>query len=99
MLTRHSVAGALAIAIVAIAVPASAQQPPGMTAPTSPSPVGPGPAPGSGSAGADPVARQGAFVDVGLDLGPQSALVGDVQVGWMIASWAGVFVSLSCLLV
>jgi hypothetical protein len=99
MLTRHRVAGVLAIAIIAIAVPASAQLPPGMTAPTSPSPVGPGPAPGTGDASAAPVERQGPFVAVGLQVGPQSALVGDVQVGWMITPWAGAFVSLSGILV
>lgn len=99
MRTRHRVAGILAIAVLAFAVPASAQQPPGMTTPTSPSPVDPGLAPGSGNAGAAPVARQGPFVGVGLDVGPQSALVGDAQVGWMIAPWVGVFVSLSGLLV
>lgn len=99
MLTRHRVAGVLAIAVVAIAVPASAQ--PGMTAPTSPAPAGSGaaPAPDSGNAGAAPAGRQGPFVGAGLDIGPQSALVGDVQVGWMIAPWVGVFVSLSGLLV
>jgi hypothetical protein len=101
MRTRHRVTGVLAIAVLAIALPASAQVPPGMTAPTSPSPVAPcaGPAPGSSSAGADPVERQGPFVGVGLDVGPQSALVGDLQVGWMLAPWVGVFVSLSGLLV
>jgi hypothetical protein len=101
MRTRHRVAGVLAIAVLALAAPASAQLPPGMTAPTSPAPVSPGaaPAPGSGNVGADPVVRQGPFVGVGLDVGPQSALVGDVQVGWMIAPWVGVFVSLSGLLV
>ena len=101
MLTRHRVVGILAIAVLAIAAPASAQLPPGMTAPTSPPPVEPGagPAPGSGNTGGAPVGRQGPFVSVGLDIGPQSALVGDVQVGWMIAPWVGVFVSLSGLLV
>src|SRR5262252_2856594 len=101
MRTRHRVTGVLTIVILAIAVPASAQVPPGMTAPTSPSPVAPctGPAPGTSNAGADPVERRGPFVGVGLDLGPQSALVGDLQVGWMLAPWVGVFVSLSGLLV
>lgn len=96
MRTRHRVAGVLAIAL-----PASAQAPPGMTTPTSPSPVGPGagPVPGSGNASADPVERQGPFVSVGLDAGPEAALVGDLQVGWMIAPWVGVFVSLSGLVV
>lgn len=99
MRIQHRVAGALAITVLALAAPASAQLPPGMTAPTSP--VGPGaaPAPGSVSAGAAPVGRQGPFVGVGLDIGPQAALVGDVQVGWMIAPWVGVFASLSGLLV
>jgi hypothetical protein len=97
MRIRHRVAGILAIAVLAIAAPVSAQVPPGMTAPTSPPPVGPGagPAPGSSSAGADPVMRQGPFVAVGLELGPESALLGDLQVGWMIAPWVGAFVSLS----
>ena len=101
MRIRHRVAGVLAIAVLAIAVPASAQLPPGMTAPTGPPPAGPGaaPAPGSGSASADPVERQGPFVAVGLGVGPESALVGDVQVGWMITPWAGAFVSLSGILV
>jgi hypothetical protein len=101
MHTRHRSAGVLAIAVLAIALPASAQVPPGMTPPTSPAPVGPGagPAPGTGNAGADPVERQGPFVAVGIDAAPQSVLVGDVQVGWMIAPWFGVFVSLSGLLV
>lgn len=101
MRIRHRVAGVLAIAVLAIAVPASAQLPPGMTAPTGPPPAGPGaaPAPGSGSAGAAPVERQGPFVAVGLQVGPESALVGDVQVGWMITPWAGAFVSLSGILV
>lgn len=96
---RHRVVGVFAIAVLAIAVPAFAQ--PGMTVPTSPSPAGPsaGPTPGTGNAGADPVERQGPFVAVGIDAGPQSVLVGDVQVGWMIAPWVGVFVSLSGLLV
>lgn len=97
MRIRHRVAGVLAIAVLAIAVPASAQ--PGMTAPTSPPPPGPGAPPGSGNAGTAPVEHQGPFVGFGLDVGPQSVLVGDVQVGWMIAPWVGVFVSLSGLLV
>lgn len=97
MCIRHRVAGILAIAVLALAAPASAQLPPGMTTPTSPPPVGPGagPAPGSGNAGAAPVERQGPFLAVGLAVGPESALVGDVQVGWMIAPWVGAFVSLS----
>jgi hypothetical protein len=100
MRIRHRVAGVLAIAVLAIAVPASAQLPPGMTVPTSPPPVGPGagPAPGSGAVAA-PVGRQGPFLAVGLEVGPESALVGDVQVGWMIAPWVGAFVSLSGIVV
>jgi hypothetical protein len=94
MRTRHSVAGLLAIAVLAITLPASAD-PPGMTAPTNP-PVGPGagPATGACNACADPVERQGPFVSFGLDAAPQGVLVGDLQLGWMLAPWIGVFVSL-----
>lgn len=99
MHTCHCVAGLLAIAALAIAVPASAQ--PGMTVPTTP-PVGTGPGPGAGTAPAagacnacaEPVERQGAFVSVGIDAAPQRVLVGDLQLGWMLAPWIGVFVSL-----
>lgn len=91
MRPRHCVAGLLAITALAIAVPASAQ--PGMTTPTSP-PVGPGPAPGACNTCADPMERQGPFVSVGLDAAPHGLLVGDLQLGWMIAPWIGVFVSL-----
>lgn len=99
MRIRHRVAGVLAIAVLATAAPVSAQLPPGMTAPTSSPPVGAGPAPGSGHAGAAPVGHQGPFLAVGLSVGPESALVGDVQVGWMLAPWVGAFVSLSGLVV
>jgi hypothetical protein len=101
MRTRHRVAGILAIAVLAIALPASAQVPPGMTAPTNPPPVGPGagPATGIGHPGADPMERQGPFISLGLDAAPQGALVGDLQLGWMIAPWIGVFVSLDGLVV
>jgi hypothetical protein len=96
MRTRPRVAGILAIAVLAIALPASAQVPPGMTAPTNPPPVGPGagPATGTGNAGADPMERRGPFFSVGLDAAPQGVLIGDLQLGWMIAPWIGVFVSL-----
>ncbi len=91
MRTCHCVASLLAIAALVIAVPASAQ--PGMTTPTSP-PVGPGPTPSTCSTCADPTERQGPFVSVGLGAIPQRVFVGDVQLGWMIAPWLGVFVSL-----
>lgn len=94
MRTRPCVAGLLAIAVLAIALPASAQ--PGMTAPSPPVGPGPGaaPAPGACSACGDPVERQGPFVSFGLDVAPQGVLVGDLQLGWMVAPWIGVFVSL-----
>jgi hypothetical protein len=96
MHTRHCVVGLLAIAVLAVAVPASAQ--PGMTAPTNPPPVGAGagagPATGTCNACAELVERQGPFVSVGIDAGPQGVRVGDLQLGWMLAPWIGVFVSL-----
>ncbi|HEX8109589.1 MAG TPA: hypothetical protein VF516_17780 [Kofleriaceae bacterium] len=94
MRTRHRVAGLLAIAVLAIALPASAQ--PGMTAPTNPPPVGPGAGPATGACIAceAPVERQGPFLSFGLDAAPHGVPVGDVQLGWMLAPWIGVFVSL-----
>jgi hypothetical protein len=95
MRTCHCIAGLLAIAALAVAVPASAQ--PGVTVPTTP-PVGAGagagPAAGACNACAEPVERQGPFVSVGIDAAPQGVLVGDLQLGWMVAPWIGVFVSL-----
>jgi hypothetical protein len=98
MHTCHCVAGLLAIVVLAIALPASAD-PPGMTAPTNP-PVGPSAGPGAGPAScacnacAEPVERQGPFVSFGLDVAQQGVAIGDLQLGWMVAPWIGVFVSL-----
>src|SRR3954471_2417999 len=105
MRTCHCIAGLLAIGALAVAVPASAQ--PGITVPTTP-PVGAGPSSGSGAgaspsggpaAGAcnacsEPVERQGPFVSFGLDAAPQGVRIGELQLGWMLAPWIGVFVSL-----
>jgi hypothetical protein len=103
MRTCHSIAGLLAIAALAVAVPASAQ--PGITVPTTP-PVGAAPSPGAGAstgggpaagacnACAEPVERQGPFVSFGLDVAPQGMRIGELQLGWMLAPWIGVFVSL-----
>jgi hypothetical protein len=89
-------AGLVLTLVLGAAVPAFAQVMPlaGSSRPLGAPPVGAGPATGSGDAGASPMERQGPFVSVGLDTSAQGVFVGDLQLGWMIAPWVGVFVSL-----